>query len=143
MMGVVVYPVLSSHRVIEPFSELGVLGQDGKLGDYPHQVTAGGVVKLFLYVGNDEGSVQYYRVDVKVGDQEQNISDVVPLDAPVISSYELVISNGANTTTPISFSVDDVGLNRRVVFELYRYDADLGGFNYQLWAQLWMNVTTT
>ncbi len=68
MMCVAVYPVLSAHRIVEPFSELGVLGPDGKLGDYPRNVTAGDVVKLLLYVGNEEGSAQYYRVDVKVGD---------------------------------------------------------------------------
>jgi len=143
MMGVTVYPVLSAHRVVEPFSELGIVGPNGKLGDYPRQVTTVDVVKLFLYVGNDEGSAQYYRVDVKVGDQGQNVSDTVPLQAPVIQSYELVLPNGANSTTPMNFSVAEVGLNRRVVFELYRYDVDSSGFRYQLWTQLWMNVTST
>ena len=143
MMGVAAYPVLSANRVVEPFTELGVLGPNGKLGDYPRQVSTLDKVNLFLYVGNQEGSSQYYRVDVKVGDQDHNVSDVVPLEAPVITSYELVLPNTANSTTPMSFNVAFAGLNRRVVFELYRYDVDTGAFKYQLWTQLWMNVTST
>lgn len=141
-MGGIVYPTLFSHRVVEPFSELGVLGPDGKLAGYPHQISSGQEVKLTLYVGNEEGSTQYYRVDVKNGDQNHNVSDVTPLQASVIASYELVLPNGDNSTTPISFSLADAGQNRRVVFELYRYDVDSNQFKYQIWTQLWMNVTS-
>ena len=143
MMGVAAYPVLSAHRIVEPFSELGILGPNGKLGDYPRQVNVGDKVNLFLYVGNQEGSAQYYRVDVKVGDQVHNVSDTTPLESPTIASYELVLPNGSNSTTPMSFSLSDAGLNRRIVFELNRFDAEAGVFKYQLWTQLWMNVTST
>src|SRR5512138_1612711 len=83
MMGITVYPVLSAHRVVEPFSELGILGPNGKLGDYPSELAVGEPISLFLYVGNQEGSAQYYRVDVKLGGREQNVSDTAPLEAPL------------------------------------------------------------
>jgi uncharacterized membrane protein len=142
MMGVTVYPVLSEQKLVEPFSELGILGPNGKLGDYPHQVNPGEEIKLQLYVGNEEGSTQYYRVDVKSGLKEQNVSDIVPLQAPKIATYELVLPNMANSTTPISFSLAEAGLNRRVIFELYRYDVNSGNFKYQIWTQIWLNVTS-
>jgi uncharacterized membrane protein len=141
MMGIAVYPVLSAHRVVEPFSELGILGPNGKLGDYPSEVSVGEPVNLYLYVGNQEGLAQYYRVDVKIGDREQNVSDVVALEAPVVASYSLALPSGANTTMPIAVRLSEPGVNRRLVFELHRFDVEVGEFKYQLWAQLWLNVT--
>ena len=141
MMGITVYPVLSAHRVVEPFSELGILGPNGKLGDYPSEVEVGEPVSLFLYVGNQEGSAQYYRVDVKLGGREQNVSDTAPLEGPIVASYSLALSGGANTTMPITLSLPEPGVNRRLVFELHRFDVEVGEFRYQLWAQLWLNVT--
>lgn len=141
MMGVTVYPILSAHRVVEPFSELGILGPNGKLGDYPREVQVGQPINLYIYIGNQEGATQYYRVDVKLGDSEHNVSDTTPLEASLVADYSLVLMSGANTTAPITLSATEPGLNRRLVFELSRFDVESGEFRYQLWTQLWLNVT--
>ncbi|MCP8309502.1 MAG: DUF1616 domain-containing protein, partial [archaeon] len=54
-------------RVVEPFSELAVLGQNQKIGDYPKSLMVSENFTLYLYVGNHEGKVMYYRVYVKLG----------------------------------------------------------------------------
>ncbi|MDP2954272.1 MAG: DUF1616 domain-containing protein, partial [Chloroflexota bacterium] len=67
MGAVAVYPILAESRVVEPFSELGVLGPNMKIGDYPRQLVVGQRFSLYIYVGNHEGSSQYYRVFAKLG----------------------------------------------------------------------------
>lgn len=142
MGAVAVYPILAESRIVEPFSELGVLGPNMKIGDYPRAVTVGERFNLYLYVGNHEGRAQYYRVLVKLGDRSMNVSDTTPLDAPVVASWDFVLPNESNSTLPITLSVGRVGLNQRLVFELWRY-VDSGFVYHQRWNQLWMNVTAT
>ncbi|MCP8306169.1 MAG: DUF1616 domain-containing protein, partial [archaeon] len=67
--------------VVEPFSELAVLGPNQKIGDYPKNLTAGENFTLYLYVGNHEGKVMYYRVYVKLGDRSSIINETTPLDS--------------------------------------------------------------
>jgi len=144
MGAVAVYPILAEGRIVEPFSELGILGPNMKIGDYPRELAVGEEFDLFLYVGNHEGRVQYYRVLVKLGDRSVNVSDTTPLDAPVVAQYDVVLPNESNSTVPITLSVGRAGLNQRLVFELDRYDVGSGGFVYhQRWNQLWLNVTST
>jgi len=142
MGAIAVYPILEEGRIVEPFSELGILGPNLKIGDYPRELAVGEEFNLYLYVGNHEGSAQYYRVLVKLGDRSMNVSDTTPLDAPVVAQYDVVLPDESNSTLPITLSVGRVGLNQRLVFELDRYDVGSGGFVYhQRWNQLWLNVT--
>lgn len=142
--AVSVYPILEEGRVVEPFSELGVLGPNGKLGDYPRDLVVDQEFNLFLYVGNHEGVSQYFQVQAKLGDLAHNVSDTTPLDAPVEVLYETVLSDGSNTTIPIEMSISQPGSNIRLVFELWRYDVSAHRFVYhQRWTQLWLNVTAT
>jgi uncharacterized membrane protein len=132
-----------ARRVVEPFSELGVLGPSLKLGDYPKQLVVGRPYDLYLYLGNHEGRVMYYRVLIKIGDQTQNVSDTEPLEAPVMDYYEAIIPHECNQTLPMVVSVSEPGVNRRMVFELHAYDGDVGGFIYLgQWCQLWFNATS-
>ncbi len=139
-----VAPVLFGDRVVEPFSELGILGPGMMLGDYPNQVISGERVDLFLYLGNHEGRIMYYRVDVRLGDQSINVSDTQPYPGQILTSYKRVLPDEANITVPIWFNINESGENRRVVFELYKYHSDTRDFRYDgNWVQLWMNVTET
>ena len=142
MAAVAVYPILAESRVVEPFSELGVLGPNGKLGDYPRELVVGQPFRLFLYVGNHEGRSEYYRVLVKLGNQDSIVSDTVPLDAPVVASWIVLLPNESNSTIPISLNLPRAGLNQRIIFELYRFEPAVKVFVYhQRWNQIWMNVT--
>ena len=135
-------PVILGDRVVEPFSELGILGPEMKLGDYPREVALGDSVDLYLYLGNHEGSLMYYRVLVKQGDQSMNVSDTDPYTGTVLTQYEHVLGDEFNTTIPISIQYADPGVNQRMVFELYKYNPETNMFSYNgNWVQLWMNVT--
>jgi len=137
-----VAPVILGDRVVEPFSELGLLGPEMKLGDYPREVALGEPVDLFLYLGNHEGDLMYYRVLVKQGDQLMNVSDTEPYPGTVLTQYEHVLGDELNTTMPISVQYMDPGVNQRMVFELHKYNPETDRFMYDgIWVQLWMNVT--
>jgi len=136
-------PPILPERVVEPFTELGVLGPNMKLGDYPEEVEVGEPFTLFLYLGNRESRVMYYRTLVKFGSELSFASETEPMDAPVIASYDHVILNDDSVTRQLSLSADTAGSNRRLVFELYKYDEAVDDFVYSgEWVQLWMNVTS-
>ena len=133
-------PVVLGDRVVEPFSELGLLGPEMKLGDYPSEVMVGEEFDLYLYLGNHMGELSYYRVYAKLGDSGMNVSDSVPYGGVVVEDYEYVLVDDANVTLPISLSLGEAGVNKRLVFELHRFDGD--DFVYDgIWVQLWLNVT--
>ena len=135
-------PLILGGRVVEPFSELGVLGPEMKLGDYPHEVRIGDDINLYVYVGNHEGSVSYYEVLFMEGDRYLNVSDDEPYAGVTLGRIELLLVDGGNVTKPVTISLPQSGLNRRLVFELRRFDPSSGGFSYDgLWTQLWVNVT--
>lgn len=137
-----VAPIILGDRMVEPFSELGVLGPDMKLGGYPREVEAGENMSLHLYLGNHEGRPTYYQVLVKLGYRSMNVSDTEPYSGVILASYRHVLDNEANYTRPIVISVKDPGLNRRLVFELQEYSLDERRFVYNgVWVQLWLNVT--
>ncbi len=140
--GFTVFQAVFADRVVEPFSELGILGPNMKLGDYPRELEIGEEFNLFLYLGNHEGRVVYYRVLVKIGDQEMNMSDTEALDVPTFRFYDQALQDQANVTLPISLQLDEAGENKRLVFELHRYETETNGFFYHnIWAQLWLNIS--
>ena len=135
-------PLLLGDRVVEPFSELGVLGSELKLGDYPHEVASGEEFDLYLYLGNHMGELSYYRVYAKLGDVRINVSDTEPYVGVTLFDYDYVLVDDTNATLPITLSINEAGLNQRLVFELHRYQDN--EFVYDgIWTQLWLNVTDT
>lgn len=135
-----IFPVILGDRVVEPFSELGILGPTGKLGDYPSELVVGDSLELFLYLGNHEGYPVFYRAVAKIGDQETNVTDTSPYPGEEVFSYEQVLGDECNHTAAVSIPIDEAGLNRRLVIELYKYQENQ--FIYDgLWVQLWLNVT--
>ncbi len=136
-------PPILPERVVEPFTELGILGPNLKLGDYPDSVEVGESFTLFLYLGNHESRIMYYRTLAKFGGELSFASETEPMDAPVIAFYDHFILNDGNVTRQLSLSAEVVGTNRRLVFELYEYDESADDFVYSgEWVQLWMNVTS-
>lgn len=140
--GFTVFQAFFADRVVEPFSELGILGPNLKIGDYPRELEVGEPFDLYLYLGNHMGSTQLYRVYVKLGSRDVNVSDTVMYPVPVLTSYDYCLTDENNVTLPITLSIPEAGVNRRLVFEMHRYNPELGDWEYhQRWNQLWLNVT--
>jgi len=126
-------------RTGEAFSELGILGPNMKLGDYPREVVAGETVKLSVYVGNHMGRAMYYAVMVKLGNGTTNV-DPAPLEP--LKTYERIIPDNATWVFPVYITLKEPGLNQRLLFEAWIYNATASSDEYHgRWGQLWINVT--
>jgi hypothetical protein len=124
----------------EQFSELGILGPNMKLGDYPSQVVASDTVHLYGYVGNQMGQPMYYTVEVRLGD---NNTQVNPTNLIAIQTYSQVLPSNGTWTFPINMPLNHVGDNQRIIFELWAYNQTLNQNVYQQrWGQIWVNVTS-
>ncbi|MEM1766709.1 MAG: DUF1616 domain-containing protein [Candidatus Bathyarchaeia archaeon] len=134
--------VLNAGRVVEPFSELGLLGPSGKIADYPRTVEAGQPFRLNVYVGNHEGRIMYYRVLVKVGDRNSTVNATTPLASEPIMELRTILAHNASEIIPADIVLGGPKTNLRLVFELWVYNETLKGFSYHgRWNQLWLNVT--
>jgi uncharacterized membrane protein len=131
-----------SGRVVEPFSELGLLDSSGKIGKYPKEVSAGSPLLLNVYVGNHEGRAVYYRVLVKAGDKSSFINASTPLPAEPLIDIRTILSHNSSRIIPVNVVLNKPAVNVRLVFEMWIYDESSGVFKYHgRWNQLWINVT--
>ncbi len=138
---VAVSPLLPASG--ERFSEIGVLGPDQKIGGYPTTVVAGHNFSLFGYVGNHEGTVSYYQVMVKAGNQSTVISNSTSANLPPVFTHYLVLADNSSTVFPMILSMPHQGLQQRLIIELWMYNSTTSQFSYTgLYNQIWMNVTS-
>lgn len=136
------FQTIFAGNMVEPFSELCVLGPNKKIADYPHELVTGQPFDLYIYIGNHESHSMYYRVLVKTRDRTTNVSDIKALNSSILASHDSIIQYGGNQTIPITLILDDAGLNQMLVFELHTYNLEKKGFEYHgRWCQLRLNVT--
>ena len=134
--------VFFAGRVVEPFSELGILGPYMKIGDYPREVRVGEKFKLYVYVGNHMGRVMYYIVYIKLGNQSVPLNFTYPYPAPVIARFERILMHNESWIFPIYLVMNKTGINYRIVFELWIYNETIACEQFhQRTCQLWLNVT--
>ncbi|MEN3051233.1 MAG: DUF1616 domain-containing protein [Candidatus Methanosuratincola petrocarbonis] len=133
---------ITAGRVAEPFSALGVLGPNMKIGDYPKEVLAGEPFRLYLYVENHEGKAMYYRVLEKVGDNSTVLNETVPADLPVLASYDVVLAHGENATIPVNVTLATPAQGAKLIFELWAIGTGGSPYYTGRWNHLWINVTS-
>jgi uncharacterized membrane protein len=128
----------------QPFSEVGILGPTGKLGDYPSNMRIGDNYALDLYVGNHEGHSMLYTVYEKLGTRSSVINQTVPLDTAPVASYQVVLPDNASITMPITVRLVNPGQSIRLVFELWTFSTTTETLVYEgSWAQLFVNATVS
>jgi uncharacterized membrane protein len=132
-----------SNRVVEPFSELGILGPNQKIADYPKQLKPGQNFTLYLYVGNHEGKAMDYTVYAKLGNRSSVVNENVSMASPPTASYGIVLASNSTYLAPITMSLKQPGNNTRLVFELWTYQSNTSSFVYDhRWVQLWLNLSS-
>lgn len=123
----------------EQFSELGVLGPNMKLCDYPSQIVASETIHLYGYVGNQMGEPMYYTVMVKLGNNDTAVN---PAPIAPIQQFSQVIPNNQTWTFPVDITLTKSGVNQRIIFELWIYNETVNQNQYhERWGQIWLNVT--
>lgn len=134
--------LVSSGKVVEPFSALGLLGPKMKIGDYPRNVLVNQTIDLYLFVDNHEGRVMYYVIYAKLGNKSTVIDENVSASAPILETYEIILPHGENKTIPVHLRIPKPYTNARLIFEMWIYDPEKDELIYHgRWVQLWLNVT--
>jgi len=124
------------------YSELGILGPNQTTKGYPTSVGVNQQFLLYGFVGNHEGNVENYQMLVKLGNQSTIVSNSTYANAPVLATFWRIVREKETWTFPMTLSVNEVGNNTRIIFELWSYDVPASGFEYTgLWDQIWLNVT--
>ncbi len=137
-----IQPLLPSTA--EKFSELGVLGSNQTIGNYPTALKVGQPFQLYGFVGNHEGQIDYYAVLVKLGTQGTAVSNSTAASVPVLTTYSRVLQDNESWIFPITMSLNETGTNLKLIFELWNYNETVSAFTYTgLWAQLYVNVSVS
>lgn len=123
--------------IVEPFSELAVLGEDMKIGDYPSNVVRGEEFTIYVYIGNYVGKTMLYDVEVKLGNKT---TPVDPSPATPVKRIHLALAHNSSRKIPLTLSLNDTG-EWRIIFELWEYNDTAKTFTYGgKWCQIWVNV---
>ena len=111
---VVASPLISlliPQRDSEFFSELWLLGPDHKAEGYPFNVVAGTDYTVFVGVGNQMGSTEYYLVYVNLCNNtgySPADNDSEPISCEHIYTYNIFIDNGKTWEQSVTFRFEDV-----------------------------------
>lgn len=133
---------LSIPRQVEPFLALGILGEKGKIGDYPSTILAGEPVRLHVFVMNHLGRSAALKVVAKLGSRGNIPNSSTPLDSAAICEHVIVLTHGQNVTIPIQLTIEREGVNVALVFELWMLNTTSGAWVYTgRWNHLYVNVT--
>ncbi|MBC7090491.1 MAG: DUF1616 domain-containing protein [Nitrososphaeria archaeon] len=137
-----VVQAINAGRVAEPFSELGLLGPNKKIADYPREVVAGSQFQLYSYVGNHEGKTMFYKILVKAGNRTTLVNETTPLNVEPFMTVYTVLQHNSSIIIPLNITLYTPMENVRLVFEMWAYNETLDSFTYYgRWNQLWLNVT--
>ncbi|MEM0261524.1 MAG: DUF1616 domain-containing protein [Nitrososphaerota archaeon] len=116
-------------RGSEPFTALGLLGEERRIDGYPREVFVGERVRLWLSIANYMGYTALFMVQGKIG-YGDTPSSGVPLNSTLIIVRRIVVCNKCNITIPVEVVFDRPWSNQTLVFELYIYDANRGIWSY-------------
>ena len=126
----------------QPFSEIGILGPQKTISNYPKQLVMGQNFSIYVYVGNHEKVTEYYQVLLKLGNRSTITNGSSYTNLPVISTYSYVLNDNQNVTFPVTMSINQTGLNQGLLFELWIYNTSSSSFGYSGdRGLLWVNVT--
>lgn len=132
-------------EVVEPFTAVGLLNSECRIGDYPREVFEGEELRLCIFVYNHLGHPQLVMVKYKVGSRDSLPTNSSPSPEATIRSFEYLLRHGGNVTSPIRVPIPVgsglVGREVAMIFELWLYDLGVGGWVYSgRWVHLYVKV---
>ncbi|WP_244263091.1 DUF1616 domain-containing protein [Saccharolobus islandicus] len=122
------------------YTVIGLLGINGKIGDYPSNLKVNQSVTLYLFIYNHEGKAMYYVIYEKLGNYSTVLNSTYPgYNLPVLNVYQVIVGNDENVTLPVVIKIPYPIIDGKVFFVLYYYN---GSEVYSgEWLQLILNVT--
>jgi hypothetical protein len=138
----------------ERFSEIYLLGPNQMASDLPFNIIAGHNYSVYIGIGNHMDSTTSYVCYVKLRNQTEPAPDSYgqkPSSLSPVYEYRTIIQNGANWTTPLTFSFPKVLISNNQSFiqsvninnvplnvtKYAAFDQKNEGYYYQLIIELW------
>lgn len=117
--------VLRPEVAVEPFTALGLLNSECRIGDYPDRVFPNQNLTLCIFVFNHMGYPILAQVRYKIGDRESLPTNTTPSPRDVIKIFEFLIDSGENVTRRIEVPIAIMEADEAtLIFELWLYDID-------------------
>ena len=113
--------VIANPKVGERFTEFSILGPEGRMENYPHEVILGESASVILGIANHEHQPTTYRIEIMVDGQK--VGAVVPIALGHEEEWE-----GEVNFTPVN-----VGENQKVEFLLFKVGEDEPYLSLHLW----------
>lgn len=132
-------------EITEPFTALGLLNEDCRIGYYPRTATNNSLLRLCIFVSNYMGKPIYYKVLYKIGSSETIPTNTTPSPAESVLMWVGVLGNKQDTTTPVEVPVytrESIPNRIALIFELWLYDTESKQWVYTgRWTHLYINIT--
>ncbi len=109
--------VYAGIKNMQPYSELYLLGKQGKAADYPQHLKAGEEGQITLVLSNHEGQDISYTIKI-VQEDGQTLIDGTEQD-----EIEVTLKNRQEHRYAITFSFDVAGNDSKLEFDLYKNDS--------------------
>ncbi len=108
----------------EKFTEFYILGQNGKVSDYPHNLTVGQTGNVTVGIVNHEYSPVNYKIMVKLNNQ-------------TIDEKNITLSDNQIYSEPFTFVPSNSGQNQEIEFLLYKLPDENNVYRS---LHMWINV---
>jgi len=116
----------------EPFTAIGLLNEECKIGGYPATAVNGSGVRLCISVANHLGHPAYFKVVYKLATNESLPNSSSPSPEQAVMEWRAVLGDGEERLFLITAPVYTLRGEYRVVlvFELWIYSTSGGGWSY-------------
>ncbi|MHA1310986.1 MAG: DUF1616 domain-containing protein [Candidatus Helarchaeota archaeon] len=152
LSGIIIAIVIVSSMIIysffnaqsEHFSSIGLLDENKTTSNYPTTVKNNTPFYLWVDIGNYEGKLNLYLVNITLGNENTTINKSHPSTntAYFIKKYLVIVENQRSRMIHVNLSINMVINNSRLIFELWKFNSVLKKFQYLgLWTQIWINIT--
>ena len=140
--GMLIYSLLTIKQ--EKISYIGLLDENKTTSDYPDVVYNNTPFYLWVDIGNYEGNLNLYMVNITLGDDNTIINKTSPSGSTALflKNYIAILENEHTRMIHINLSIDLLKNNSRLIFELWTFNNIGRNFEYMgLWTQIPINIT--
>jgi uncharacterized membrane protein len=142
--GMLIYSLLTIKE--EKFSYIGLLDENKTTSDYPDVVYNSTPFYLWVDIGNYEGNLNLYMVNITLGNVNTTINKTNPSGSTALflKNYLAILENENTRMIQINLSINLLQNNSRLIFELWIFNSIGRNFDYMgLWTQIPINITNS
>lgn len=130
--------------IVEPFTALGLLNPELKIGDYPKHIYPGQNITLGIFIYNHRPYPILAQIRYKIGTNNTIPTSTAPSPEPTIKVFEFLVGVKENITQRIVVSIPmsiPISGKAALIFELWVYDIDRNEWVYTgIWNHLYVEV---